>query len=221
MWTTSGNGTFSSTSSLTPIYTPGTNDIAAGTVTLTLTASAISPCTVSSADSKTLIIRKNPTANAGTDGTICQGSTHTLAGTATNQGAVAWTTSGTGTFSSTSSLTPIYTPSAADVSTGTVTLTLTATAISPCTISSADNKTLIIGKNPTANAGTDATICQGSPHPLAGTATNQGTVTWTTSGTGTFSSTTILNPIYTPSGLQFLTLFTRPVLPILRWEQLH
>ncbi|MBN2777226.1 MAG: HYR domain-containing protein [Bacteroidales bacterium] len=38
LWETSGDGTFTSTSIVNPIYTPGTADIAAGTVTLTLTA---------------------------------------------------------------------------------------------------------------------------------------------------------------------------------------
>ena len=218
-WTTSGTGTFTSASSLSPIYTPGNADVTAGTVTLTLTASAISPCTVSASDSKTLIIRKNPTANAGTDATICQGSTHTLAGTATNQGTVAWTTSGTGTFSSASSLTPVYTPSTADITAGTLTLTLTASAILPCTTSTSDSKTLIIRKNPTANAGTDATICQGSTHTLAGTATNHASVLWTTSGNGTFSSTSSLTPVYTPgttdvtNGIVTLTLTASAISP--------
>jgi hypothetical protein len=37
-WTTSGDGTFNDNTILTPVYTPGTGDIAAGSVTLTLTA---------------------------------------------------------------------------------------------------------------------------------------------------------------------------------------
>jgi hypothetical protein len=219
LWSTSGTGTFSSTSSLTPVYTPGTADISAGTVTLTLTASAVSPCTASVSDGKILIIQKTPTANAGSDATICQGSTHTLAGTATNQASVLWSTSGTGTFNSTSSLTPVYTPGASDITAGTVTLTLTATAVSPCTASVSDGKILVIQKTPTANAGSDATICQGSTHTLAGTATNQANVLWSTSGTGTFSSTSSLTPVYTPgaaditAGTVTLTLTAMAVSP--------
>jgi uncharacterized Zn ribbon protein len=37
-WTTSGDGTFNDNTILTPVYTPGTGDIATGSVTLTLTA---------------------------------------------------------------------------------------------------------------------------------------------------------------------------------------
>jgi uncharacterized protein (TIGR02145 family) len=218
-WTTSGNGTFSSTSSLTPVYTPSVADITAGSVTLTLTASAITPCTTATSSSKVLTIQKTPTANAGTNTTICQGTTHTLAGTATNQGSVAWTTSGNGTFSSTISLTAIYTPSAADINAGNVTLTLTASAILPCTNSAISSKVLTIQKIPTANAGDNTTICQGTTHTLAGTATNQGSVAWTTSGNGTFSSTSSLTPIYTPgaaditAGAVTLTLTASAIAP--------
>ncbi|MCK9618593.1 MAG: C25 family cysteine peptidase [Lentimicrobiaceae bacterium] len=51
----------------------------------------------------------------------------------------------------------------------------------------------------TAYAGTDASICRGDNYNCNGTATNYTSVSWTTSGTGTFSSVTILNPVYTPS----------------------
>lgn len=44
-WATSGDGTFSDISILNPNYTPGTNDISAGSVTLSLTAIGQTPCT--------------------------------------------------------------------------------------------------------------------------------------------------------------------------------
>ncbi|MFM6398648.1 MAG: hypothetical protein ACKPFF_18390, partial [Planktothrix sp.] len=68
---------------------------------------------------------QSPTVNAGADASICAGSTATLNG---NFGATAtsatWTSSGTGSFSSASSLTAVYTPSQADITSGTVNLTL-------------------------------------------------------------------------------------------------
>jgi len=197
-WSTSGNGTFSSTTILNPVYTPGTTDITNGTVTLTLTASAVSPCTVAATDTKILTIQKSPTANAGSDATICTGSTHQLAGAAQYNVDVAWTTSGNGTFSNSTILNPIYTPGTTDITNGTVTLTLTSTAISPCTIATADAKILTIRKLPTANAGNDATVCETSTHQLSGSAQNYASVLWTTSGDGTFSSSSILSPVYTP-----------------------
>ena len=72
-------------------------------------------------------------ADAGADDNVCEGSTYTLGGTsASNNTGLSWTTSGTGSFNPTNTLTPIYTPSAADIAAGNVTLTLTATGNSPC-----------------------------------------------------------------------------------------
>ncbi|MCK9617673.1 MAG: C25 family cysteine peptidase [Lentimicrobiaceae bacterium] len=52
---------------------------------------------------------------------------------------------------------------------------------------------------PTAYAGQDATICEGETYQLNGAATNFASVLWTTSGSGSFDDSGILNPVYTPS----------------------
>jgi hypothetical protein len=219
LWTTSGNGTFGSASSLTPVYTPGTTEIAAGSVTLTLIASAISPCTVSASDFKILQIQKLPVVNSGLDATICENGTHQLSGTAQNQSSVLWTTSGNGTFGSASSPTTVYTPGTTEIAAGTVTLTLIASAISPCTVSASDFKILQIQKLPVVNSGLDATICENGTHQLSGIAQNQSSVLWTTSGNGTFGSAGSLTTIYTPgetdmlTGSALLTLTAQPLGP--------
>ena len=61
LWTTSGDGTFSNVSatSLNPDYTPGPNDILAGTVDLTLTVTGNSPC-LSISSTMTLTVIPNP-----------------------------------------------------------------------------------------------------------------------------------------------------------------
>lgn len=79
-----------------------------------------------------LNVNPEPTANAGADAVICDNSgTYQLAATITNldsqTGTIAWTTSGTGTFNSTTVEDPIYTPSLADIADEGVTLTLTVT----------------------------------------------------------------------------------------------
>lgn len=51
---------------------------------------------------------------------------------------------------------------------------------------------------PIANAGADQSICSGQNAQLNGTAVNASSYSWTTSGNGIFSNSTILNPIYTP-----------------------
>jgi len=54
LWSTSGSGTFSAATSLSGLYFPGATDITTGNVTLTLTASAISPCSVAATDMRTI-----------------------------------------------------------------------------------------------------------------------------------------------------------------------
>ncbi|MCK5586848.1 hypothetical protein KAJ02_12320, partial [Candidatus Bipolaricaulota bacterium] len=56
LWTTSGSGSFSSASSLSTTYSPSSADISAGSVTLTLTAYAESPCTEEASDAMVLTI---------------------------------------------------------------------------------------------------------------------------------------------------------------------
>lgn len=52
LWSSSGTGTFSAASSLAGNYLPSAADKTAGAVTLTLTASAVSPCTVGASDDR-------------------------------------------------------------------------------------------------------------------------------------------------------------------------
>ncbi len=197
LWTTSGNGSFSDPAVLNPVYIPGTADLSGMPVTLTLTAFA-SGSGSNVTDQILVSFIAVPTANAGNDATICQGSTHTLEGTTTNQASVLWTTSGTGTFGSAGSPTTVYTPGNADITAGTVTLTLTAAAVSPCTASVSDAKILVIRKTPTANAGVDATILEGASFPVSATAANYSSILWQTNGDGTFSNPVLLNPVYYP-----------------------
>ncbi|MBK7029372.1 MAG: hypothetical protein IPH45_09220 [Bacteroidales bacterium] len=78
-WNTNGSGSFNNTGTLHPIYTPSPADIISGSVTLTLAASAVSPCPVESS-SMTLYITRQPNANAGSDASICQNNNFTVSG---------------------------------------------------------------------------------------------------------------------------------------------
>ena len=199
LWTTGGTGTFDDASLLTATYTPSSADITAGSVVLTLTATASAPCTGNASDDMTLSIYDQPTANAGADDDVCAGDSYTLSGSATHQGSVLWTTGGTGTFDDASLLAATYTPSAADITAGSVVLTLTAIAVSPCGTNASDDMTLSIQAGPTAGAGADDDICEGDSYLLSGSATNQASVLWTTGGTGTFDDASLLAATYTPS----------------------
>ena len=205
LWTTSGDGTFTNASSLNPDYTPGPNDIIAGTVDLTLTSTGTAPsgsaCATSSS-MMTLTIHQVPTATAGMNDNVCEGSSYTLSGAATNQVSVLWTTTGDGTFTNASSLNPDYTPGPNDILAGSVDLILTATGTASSSLSCASDistMTLTIIPAPTAYAGSNDVICEDNPYPLSlATATNQVSVLWTTSGDGTFTNASSLNPDYTP-----------------------
>ena len=80
VWTTSGDGSFDDASVLDAVYTPGAGDVAAGSVTLTLTANALPPCTGVASDSLTITIGDNPTPviTADPGESVCEGATVTL-----------------------------------------------------------------------------------------------------------------------------------------------
>jgi membrane-bound lytic murein transglycosylase len=198
-WETNGDGTFNNSNILNPVYTPGVTDIASGQVQLTLIAEAISPCTVAEFDQMTIYIQHDAIANAGSDVIICENQNITLNGQAENYSTVEWTTLGTGTFTNPNSLSATYVPSVTDINTGSVVLLLTAEPISPCQLPAIDQMTLTFQMSALANAGADAEICQGNTHQLQGVVSNASSLQWTTSGSGTFSSSGIINPVYTPS----------------------
>jgi len=212
LWETSGDGTFDDETSLTATYTPGTSDIGSGIVVLTLNAYAVEPCGEEDADDMALTIASAPTADAGPDDAICENSLYTLDGSASNYESIVWTTSGDGSFDDTGILDPTYTPGPGDISSGLATLTLTSSAILPCGNDVSDDMVLSIQTLPTANAGSDADICENDSYTLSGSATDYSSVIWTTSGDGSFDDPALLNATYTPgsddasSGVAILTL---------------
>ena len=198
LWTTSGSGTFSNDSLLEPDYNPSAADISAGSVVLTLTASANAPCNLTDDDSFVLSFVDAVTVNAGVDQTICEDQTVSLLATSTNQSSLSWTTSGDGGFDVTNTLNPIYTPGANDLTSGTVRLKLTANGNPPCA-SVEDEMIVTINKNPVINIGADFTICEGDSISISDvTASNYNSLLWTTTGTGVLTDASTLNPTYVP-----------------------
>ena len=196
LWTSSGDGTFSNASISNPVYTPGAADITAGSVNLTFSAIGNGVC-ADATDLMILSITPLPTADAGTDDAICSGDTYALNGIATNNSGLSWTSSGDGSFSNASISNPVYTPGPTDIATGSVSLTFTASGNGSC-LDATDIMLLSITAAPTADAGVDDAICEGNDYTLSGTATNNNGLLWTSSGDGTFSNASVLNPVYTP-----------------------
>ncbi|MBA3682821.1 MAG: SprB repeat-containing protein, partial [Bacteroidetes bacterium] len=125
-WSTSGTGAFTSTTNLNTTYTPGANDIIAGSVNIILTSTGNGVCPPATS-TLVITITPAPVVNAGSGGSVCSSSTFNLNGNisgATTTGS--WTSSGNGIFSpSANVLSPSYTPGSSDIAAGSVTLTLT------------------------------------------------------------------------------------------------
>lgn len=196
-----GAGTFSpDANTLNATYTPTAAEIAAGSLTLTLTTTGNGTCNPVS-NNAVILFTPSPVVNAGANRTICANNPSlTLAGTVTGAGGGTWT-GGTGTFNpDANTLNAIYTPSAAEIAAGTVTLTLTSTSNGNC-LPVTSNMTITITPAPTANAGSDQTVCANNANvALNGVVTVATGGTWSTSGTGNFNpSASTLNATYVPS----------------------
>ena len=202
-----GAGTFNpDANTLNATYTPTAAEIAAGSVTLTLTSNAVSgPCPQVS-DQMTIAILPAATANAGQNQTVCSTSPQVQLAGAVGGGAASGTWSGgTGTFSpNASALNATYLPSAAEISAGGVTLTLTSNdPAGPCGAAS-DQVRLTINPAATANAGADQTLCSSSPRAqLAGVVGGGASSGSWSGGAGTFNpDANTLNATYTPTAAE-------------------
>ena len=197
MWTTNGTGTFANASQAITTYTPSQSDILNGSAILTITSST--DCS-SSSDQMMLILSQPPQVDAGADQNICETELVQLNGVIISPTAsVLWSTSGTGTFSNSSVLNPVYTPSAEDIEAGQVDLTFRGVSENTCS-NHEDVLTVFINHLPVVSAGDDAWICQEESFQLSDASVEAAeTIRWTTSGSGSFNDKTAENPVYTPS----------------------
>ncbi len=203
LWTQSGDGTFSDAGILDPVYTPGTLDLLAGTVTLTLTAHGTPACSYATAQASMIVtFQSKPISNAGPDAIICASELLSLTGSAQFQSSVSWASSGDGQFDHADILNPVYTPGPNDKLTGMVNLILTAVGIDPCQNElSTDLMALTIIPLPVANAGNDATVCENLNYQVSGNVLHAGSFLWSTGGDGAFDNAALLTAIYTPGPL--------------------
>ncbi|MBN1339155.1 MAG: right-handed parallel beta-helix repeat-containing protein, partial [Bacteroidales bacterium] len=209
LWATGGTGSFSNPSAQNPQYFFSQQDIQTGSVLLTLTGTAVSPCTGNSSSFFTLTITKAPYVYAGGPGLTCGNTYYELLDSdASDYDSLHWETSGSGYFSDPDILHPLYYPGSGE--TGQVILGLWAYGNSPCA-EVYSNLLLNIQPAPAAFAGNDGTIQQGSSYYISdATASYYFSLEWTTSGLGYFDDPYILNPVYHPdpgeTGTTVLTL---------------
>lgn len=148
-------------------------------------------------DTTQVIVLPSAVAYAGPDTVACKGYPLLLAGAVViNSGNVLWSTSGTGTFNDPTLLNASYSPSLSDYSSGSVTLTLFADGLCG---DDTDGMILTFNDPATSYAGPDTAVCANWTYTVANAAAaNYTGLQWVTTGDGGFSSTTILNPLYTP-----------------------
>jgi hypothetical protein len=173
LWTTSGSGAFSDNTTLDPVYYPSSADVTAGSVVLTLSVTGLS-YKESTQSSFVLTFDSPALASAGSDLSVCEGSSVSISGSsAAFYSALNWTGSGNGSFSNPSLLSPEYTPGTSDVASGTVYLYLTAVTGNACP-SVTDTLLLSVHPLPQASLSIASEICRGDStqlnYSLSGTA---------------------------------------------------
>ncbi|HOU98813.1 MAG TPA: PKD domain-containing protein [Bacteroidales bacterium] len=197
---TGGLGQFiPNNNSLNCVYIPTAGEIASGNLTLTLTTTGNGTCLPVS-DNMVVTFTAAPTVNAGIDQVVCANNPNvTLNGSYTISTGAIWS-GGAGTFSpNNTTMSAIYTPTAAEIAAGQVTLTLTTTGNGNC-ISESDQMTIFINPAPQVNAGSDITACANNANAiLNGNIQNATGGIWS-GGAGTFNpSANTLNATYTPT----------------------
>lgn len=202
VWT-GGSGSYNpGNGALNTLYAPSAPEIAAGTVSLTVTSTGSNTC-VEVSDVILLTFTPSPVVDAGIDQTKCSNNEETLLNASVLGGASTgvWS-NGLGTFfASNTDLGATYTPTSTEIANGSVTLTLTTTdhAANDC-IAVSDQMVIDFTPKPTVDAGIDQTVCANNANvSLTGAVTVASGVEWSTVGTGNFSSSSALITNYIPS----------------------
>jgi gliding motility-associated-like protein len=199
IWSSTGTGSFvPSADVLNAQYHFSPADVANGSVVLTLLSTNTGTCAPVQ-DQLVLTFGNSSFAFAGDDQVVCANSPIVqLAGNVSGAQGGQWTTGGSGFFSNTTATNSTYTLSATDIANGAVQLTLTTVGNGLCAATS-DVVTISVNALPQVNAGADIVACTAAPVQLVANVANAPSVTWSTSGTGTFLDANALATLYTPS----------------------
>lgn len=174
--------------------TDGTNINPLATTTYTVTATDAGGC-VSNTDAMTITVNPKPVVTITGVNSICAGQVENY--TVSAFPTVTWNFSSPNGSSYTGSVTSTESVSAGISSAAQDSLFVTVTDANSC--SNSDTLSITITPGSTVSAGVDQTICANANLSLAGSFTIAAGVNWTTGGSGSFSSITDPNAIYTPS----------------------
>ncbi len=150
-WSTSGSGTFSNSNSLNPSYTPSTDDVSLGMITLTLQASSSTLACGEDSDEMILWIHPLPDVYAGSDDSICEGDSIHLQAVSAN--AIAYIWDNVFTINSYQIADPWASP------TTTTLYHVTVTDLNQCTRT--DDVLIKVNPRPPAEAGPNINLCIG------------------------------------------------------------
>uniref|UniRef100_UPI003D347BE5 hypothetical protein n=1 Tax=Saccharicrinis sp. 156 TaxID=3417574 RepID=UPI003D347BE5 len=127
-----------------------------------------------------LTVQHQVVADAGSNAAVCENSSYTVsdANVDYGNGTYSWTHNGNGSLANETTLTPTYTPDALDAG-NTVTLTLTADGNADCA-QSADQMNITVTNQVVADAGSNASICEGGTYTVddADVSYGNGTYSW-------------------------------------------
>jgi PKD repeat protein len=201
LWT-GGAGTFNPNNTVAnATYSLNESEINKASLNLIFTTNdPAGPCP-SVNDQMSIIINQIPKVDAGTDQTVCEGTTIALSGVVSGTATSLTWTGGSGTFNpNNKSIHSIYTPTVAEAATGNVLLTVTTNdPVGPCP-SASDQMQLTINPSASVNAGLDQVVCFGNMVSLAASMGGSASSGIWSGGNGTFNpDNTNPNSIYTPS----------------------
>lgn len=196
MWSTLGDGTFTSPGSAEAIYAPGIADLEAGMVELIFNVTGNVSCADAS-DTTLLSISPAAVVEAGPDQEICAGENIQLVAEAVNYSSFSWETSGDGQFTDASAVETTYQPGAADLINGQASISAKITGLGACP-QVEDQLLLLVHPLPVVSAGNDTTICKTASILLTGVAQHAGSYQWVSNGNGSFQDASALNTVYFP-----------------------
>ncbi len=195
-----GLGTYNpNNTALNSLYTPSASEIAAGSVTLTLSSTVNGNCN-QVVDTVIITITNSPFVNAGANLTPCKNNATTvLSGVVSGPTTTGNWTGGTGSYNPSSAvLNATYTPSPAELAAGFANLYLLSTNNGACS-QVKDTVLITFTGSPIVNAGPDISVCANNPTITITGSVSVGSTTgiWSGTGSGLFTPiSTSLNATY-------------------------
>jgi hypothetical protein len=206
LWTSSGNGTFTSTSDLLTEYIATNDDFETGLVEIYLTASSIDPCDSQLTDTLMINLSQSPMVIAAEDGMVCNDDSFELEATISNYESLLWSTDGDGTFEDETAAVTIYYPGPLDQNDDSIFLTMDVTPLFPCEEVESTTTLLLMSPSPEIIFPEEGYYsCMTNVIELEAEVNYHTTMMWSTpNGTGSFipSSQAVTN--YYPSNDDFL-----------------